>query len=112
MSIISYRKVEYVKFLTSSILGVIFFLFPVNYNNHQTVVFDIFVKQLLQLFGNNTGLYIIGLIMWSIVVTIKNIEKGNLLTFLTKVIGLILSLILYLSAGPDFILQLKNIDLL
>lgn len=106
--------------LISAVLGFGFFLFPVKYQNQNTVVFDLFVKLITKNFPVSVAYYCFGLILFGSVATLLSNSrrinrrfnffsyyKSSIGYSLLRLLGLVIAIMLFFNVGPQIILDPK-----
>ncbi len=108
------------KLILSSIIGLGFFVCPINYQGKSTVVFDILVTWITKNYSNGVGYYCFTLILAGAVFSIlsSNVKikgltpllayyKSSFMFKLLRILGLFLACMLLFRIGPEFILTPK-----
>lgn len=110
---------DYLKFIVPSIIGILLFMFPFKHNGKTTIFVAFLANSLSNLIKNQIPLIITSLISFTAITTIIHkifrpsfIENNNFLknTFnvnnfwlITRIIGMILSIIIFLDIGPEWV---------
>ncbi|MCH1430246.1 MAG: hypothetical protein L7U87_05730 [Chlamydiales bacterium] len=99
---------DVLKIISSSLLGFIFFVFPVNYQGSTTVCFDVMV-QLIKTFNPTvTAYYTLILFALGVLFPIfSKHEKGSRFRIIVRLLGFLLAVGYFLGIGPEIILDKK-----
>lgn len=110
---------DYLKFIIPSIIGVLLFMFPFKHEGKTTILVAFLANSLSGLIENQIPFIVVGLISFTAIMNIiykiskpsfiedndflKGIFDVNTFWFITRIIGMVIAIVVFLGIGPEWL---------